>query len=42
MGQSLFKKHSKFQNFDKIFYCGPDSEKQIWMFLYNVSTQELF
>ena len=22
MGQSLFKKHSKFQNFNKIFYCG--------------------
>ena len=22
MGQSLFKKHSKFQNFDEIFSCG--------------------
>ena len=22
MEQSLFKKHSKFQNFDEIFYCG--------------------
>ena len=22
MGQSLFKKHSKFQNFDEVFYCG--------------------
>ena len=22
MGQSLLKKHSKFQNFDEIFYCG--------------------
>ena len=22
MGQSLYKKHSKFQNFDEIFYCG--------------------
>ena len=22
MGQSLFKKHSKFQNYDEIFYCG--------------------
>ena len=22
VGQSLFKKHSKFQNFDEIFYCG--------------------
>ena len=22
MGQSLFKKHSKFQNSDEIFYCG--------------------
>ena len=22
MGQSLFKKHSKFQNFEEIFYCG--------------------
>ena len=22
MGQSLFKKHSKFQNFDEIFRCG--------------------
>ena len=22
IGQSLFKKHSKFQNFDEIFYCG--------------------
>ena len=22
MGQSLFKKHSKLQNFDEIFYCG--------------------
>ena len=21
MGQSLFKKHSKFQNFNEIFYC---------------------
>ena len=21
-GQSLFKKHSKFQNYDEIFYCG--------------------
>ena len=21
MGQILFKKHSKFQNFDEIFYC---------------------
>ena len=22
MGQSLFKKHSKFQNFNEVFYCG--------------------
>ena len=22
MGQSLFKKHPKFQNFEEIFYCG--------------------
>ena len=22
MGKSLFKKHSEFQNFDEIFYCG--------------------
>ena len=22
MGQSLFKKYSKFENFDDIFYCG--------------------
>ena len=22
MGQSLFKEHLKFQNFDEIFYCG--------------------
>ena len=22
MGQSLFKKHLKFQNFNEIFYCG--------------------
>ena len=22
MGQSLFRKQSKFQNFDEIFYCG--------------------
>ena len=22
MGQSLIKKHSKFLNFDEIFYCG--------------------
>ena len=22
MGQSLFKKHSRFQNFDQMFYCG--------------------
>ena len=22
MGQSLFKKHSKFQNFNEILYCG--------------------
>ena len=22
MRQSLFKKHSNFQNFDEIFYCG--------------------
>ena len=25
MGQSLFKKHSQFQNFDEIFYCGMTS-----------------
>ena len=43
MGQSLFKKHSKFQSFDEIFYCGmtPDSETRIWMFFYNVSILEL-
>ena len=22
MGQNLFKKHSKFQNYDEIFHCG--------------------
>ena len=22
MGQNLFKKHSKFQNLDEVFYCG--------------------
>ena len=22
MGQSLFQKHPKFQNYDEIFYCG--------------------
>ena len=43
MGRSLFKKHSKFQNFAEIFTVArPDSGTQIWMFLYNVSTQEPF
>ena len=43
MGQSVFKKHSNFQNFDEIFYCGMTrSETRIWMFLCNVSTQEPF
>ena len=27
MGQGLFKKHSKFQNFDEIFYCRDQAEK---------------
>ena len=26
MGQSLFKKHSKFQNFYEIFYCDMTSK----------------
>ena len=44
MGQSLFKKHLKFESYDEIFYCGmrPDPETRIRMFLYNVGTQELF
>ena len=43
MRQSLFKKHSKFQNSMKYFTVAlPDSEIRIWMFLYNVSTRELF
>ena len=43
MGQSLFKKHSKFQNSDELFYCGITRLRNTtWMFLHNVSTQELF
>ena len=43
MGQSLFKKHSKFQILMKYFTVAwPESGKLVWMFLYNVSTQELF
>ena len=29
MGQSLFKKQSKFQNFNEIFYCGMTRLKNI-------------
>ena len=35
MGQNLFKKHSNFQNFDEIFYCG-------MITLWYDQTQELF
>ena len=28
MGQGLFKKHSKFQNFDEIFYCRDQAQKR--------------
>ena len=40
-GQSLFKKHSTFQSLDEIFYFDK-TRLRILMFLYNVSTQELF
>ena len=34
MGQSLFKKHSKFQNCDEIFYCGMTRLRNtFWVFL---------
>ena len=29
MGHSLFKNHSKFQNFDEIFYCGMTRFKKV-------------
>ena len=38
MGESLFKKYSKFQNFDEILYCGMTIFRDTnLMFLYNVS-----
>ena len=43
MGQSMFKLHSNFQNFDEIFYCGMARIRNTNLdVLYNVSTQELF
>ena len=43
MGQSLFKKHFKFPNFDEIFYYDMTRLRNTnLMFLYNVSTQEPF
>ena len=43
MGQSLLKKHSKFPNFDEIFYYAMTRLRNTnLMFLYNVSTQEPF
>ena len=43
MGQSLFKKHAKFPNFDEIFYYDMTRLRNTnLMFLYNVSTQEPF
>ena len=43
MGQGSFKKHFKCRNSVKYFTVAwPDSETPIWIFLYNVSTQELF
>ena len=41
MGESLFKKHSKFQNFDETFYLGMTGLRNTnLMFLYNNSTQK--
>ena len=43
MGQSMFKLHSNFQNFDEIFYGGMARIRNTNLdVLYNVSTQELF
>ena len=42
MGQSLCKKHSKFKISMKYFtHSWPGSGTRTWVFLYNVSTQEL-
>ena len=32
MGQCLFKKHSKFQNFDETFYCREQAQKHEFEF----------
>ena len=43
MGQRNFKKAFEFRSFSEIFYCGMSRlETQIWVFLYNVNTQEPF
>ena len=34
MGQSEFKKHSTFQNFDEIFYCGMTTYSNVKLGLY--------
>ena len=43
MGQHNFKKPFEFHSFSEIFYCAcPDWRTRIWVFLYNVNTQESF
>ena len=43
MGQRNFKKPFEFLSFSEIFYCGMNRlETRIWVFLYNVNTQEPF
>ena len=43
MGQSLFKKHSKFQTFDEILYSGMTRFKNVKLgVLDNIKTQKLF
>ena len=43
VGHIHFKKLMKFQKFIEIFHCCiPDSGTRIWVFLYNVNTQEPF
>ena len=42
MRQSLFKKHSKFQNLNEILYCGiPDLETLNQVFLDNIKTKTI-
>ena len=43
MGQSLFKKHSEFQKFGEILYCGiSDLGTLNQVFLENIKIQKLF